>query len=396
MAKSIVILSLIFGILAIGFGGFFAKDRIEIISNSDAYAATVVECKWSKRRSIGKRSGRARNSYAPVAVSEEGYRAIGRLKFPKKSICEKWLGHEVTIFVDRRDTDKARIHSLFQFWLAPIILLSFIAFGFACIFMRQVLATLIFFGAFLAGGTALALEFKVFSSPLEHPNLQPINAEKALDICIAQALREENIERPDRLKRLTCKRRDLTDLTPIARLTSLEALDLSLNQIVSVKPLGSLQSLRELTLDGNRNLQSLSGLEDLHGLEILKVQCAGLIEIDAVSALTNLRHLDVSCNQVSSLAPITNLAKLEKLNIDENPNITTIAAAANKPALDVITLYRVPVSDVSPLFGNTNLRRANIGNNERVSCAQIEDLRSRLKTSAKIVGPKSCIKPASK
>ena len=74
MAKSIVILSLIFGILAIGFGGFFAKDRIEIISNSDAYAATVVECKWSKRRSIGKRSGRARNSYAPVAVSEEGYR----------------------------------------------------------------------------------------------------------------------------------------------------------------------------------------------------------------------------------------------------------------------------------------------------------------------------------
>lgn len=391
MAKSTVIIVVIFGILTVGFGTFFAKDRIDVIRNSDTYAATVIECKWSQRRSTGsKRSGRSRSSYAPVAVSEEGYRAIGQLKVSKKSVCQNLLGHKVTIFVDRNDTSKTRISSFSQFWFAPFILLFVTTFGLACIFMRQVLATVIFCGAFLVGGIAGAIEYKMFQDPLDPPNLQPINPDKVLSTCIDQAMRQENTERLDRLKKLTCKKMALTDLTQIAQLTSIEELDLSLNQIASVELLNSMRQLRVLTLDGNRTLKSLEGLQDLKQLEVLKVHCASLVDIDAIKGLTNLRHLDVSCNQISSLTPITNLTKLEKLIMDENPNITNITPTANKPTLEVITLYRVPISDISPLLGNTNLRRVNIGNNDQVSCEQIDALRSSLLPTAKMIGPKTC------
>jgi len=390
MAKSAVIFSLIFGILVVGFGAFFAKDRIESFRNSDTYAATVVECKHGRRRSADH-NHRSTSFYTPIAVSEEGFRAVGRLKVSSKSMCHNLIGHEVTIFVDRNDAEKTRIYSFSQFWLAPFILLSAIGFGVANLVKRKLVSLVVFIGAFGIGGTALALEYKAFHDPLDLPNLQPVNQEKAARSCIDYALRNKNFEDANQLKELTCKRRGLTDLTQFARLRSLEKLDLTLNQITSVKRLKSLTRLRELNLDGNRNLQSLEGLSELYDLEILKVHCAGLQNIDAVSSLTKLRHLDVSCNEISSLAPITNLKALEKLIMDGNPNITSLAPVANKPALEVITLYRVPTSDISPLFGNTNLRRANIGSNAGIPCSQIEELRSRLGKNARVSRPKDCI-----
>lgn len=391
--KLSIIFLLIFGILTAGFGVFLAKDRIETFANSDVHAATIIECEWKKQRSTGKRrKGAVRNSYAPVAVSEAGYRAVGGLKVSSRKFCEKMIGQEVSIFVDRLDSDKTRIKSFFQFWFAPFVWAGAVAFGVACVFQRKVMATLIFCGLFVFGGTAAALEFRVFASPLAQLNLQPVNGEKALQVCIDKAMRDENVERPDHLKRLVCTKRSLTDLSLLRQLTSLEALDLSSNQITSVKPLETLSQLRLLTLDGNRTLDSLNGVQALTRLETLKVHCAGLVEIDAVRGLKNLRSLDVSCNKFSDLSPVKNLDQLESLRLDDNPNITNLEPMANKPDLTVITFYNVPVSDISPLFGNPKLRSVNIGNKSQVPCQHIHELRSRLVKAAQIRGTKRCDK----
>lgn len=391
--KTNIIFVVIFAILSAGFGAFLAKDKIDTLKNSDAYAASVVDCEWKKQRSTGKnRKGSTRNSYAPVAVSEQGYRAIGGLKVSSRSFCEKMIGQEVTILVDRNDTEKTRIKSFSQFWFAPFVLLGGIAFGLACIFQRRIIATAIFCGVFLFAGTSAAIEFRVFGSPIEDPNLQPVDGKKALKTCIEQAMRQENTEDSRDLKKLTCKKRSLTDLSLLGPLISLEELNLNSNQITSLEPLGSLPQLRILTLDGNRTLETLNGLQGLKRLETLKVHCAGLVEIDAVKDLKNLRHLDVSCNKISSLTPITKLDKLEKLIMDDNPNITSIIPVSNKPELETITLYRVPVSDISPLYGNDKLWRANIGDAGKVPCEQIYKLRSGLVKSAQIMGPKACAK----
>lgn len=391
--KITIAFALIFAILVAGFGVFLAKDRIEVLANSDAYVATVIECEWKRTRSASRnRTGRYTNSYAPVAVSEEGYRAIGGLKVASRKFCEKMIGQEVTILVDRNDSEKTRIKSFFQFWFAPFLLLVAIAFGVACVFQNKLIATVIFCGAFLFGGGAAAIEFRIFRNPPEQPNLQPVDGKKALQVCIDEAMRQENTQQPDQLKRLTCTKRYLTDLSLLEQLSSLEELDLSSNQIKSLKPLGSLLQLRMLTLDGSRALETLNGLQGLSRLESLKVHCAELVEIDAVKDLKSLRHLDVSCNKFSNLSPITNLNKLEKLIMDDNPNVTSIVPVANKTELEVITMYRVPISDISPLFGNSKLRSVNIGNTTKVTCQQIYELRSGLMKSAQIRGPKACAK----
>ena len=106
--------------------------------------------------------------------------------------------------------------------------------------------------------------------------------------------------------------------------------------------------------------------------------------------MKSLRHLDVSCNQLSDLSPIADLDQLEKLNIDDNRDLTNIEPAANKPNLETFTMYRTAVGDLLPLMANENLRIINLGESEEFSCDQVEKLRARLVKGGRIRGPKYC------
>ena len=106
--------------------------------------------------------------------------------------------------------------------------------------------------------------------------------------------------------------------------------------------------------------------------------------------MKSLRHLDVSCNELSDLSAITELSLLEKLNMDDNRALTNIEPAAKKPNLETITMYRTAISDLSPLMANENLRSINLGGSGEFSCKQVETLRARLVKGGRIRGPKSC------
>ena len=391
--KTTVIGILIAVLVISGLTFIVAKDTIAGLAPSDTYSATIVKCDSKETRTKGRKlSGRMKvTMYAPVAVSKEGYQATGRVWRSSKSRCERMIGSETSISVNRANPDKMRIKSSLPFWVFPAIFLFFIG-GVVAILLRQTkLAIGIFVGLLLLVGTSFAIEFRVFQKrPAVEPNLQPIVPELALKACINQAMRNEDVQSARKLKYLTCKKRGLTDLSELGGLTLLEELDLSGNKITSLKRLSSLSKLRTLTLTGNKQLTSLAGLENLQSLESLIVHCAALREIEPVKILNGLRRLDVSCNAFSDLSPIKDLDKLEHLNIDSNRELIDISALANKPRLEVLGMYSTGVTDISPLFKNTKLRSVNIGGKGRVPCGQVNELRSRLSKPAQIRGVKHC------
>ena len=87
----------------------------------------------------------------------------------------------------------------------------------------------------------------------------------------------------------------VSDLTPLANLTSLRNLNVARNQISDIRPLAGLIGLTRLNLRNNH-------IRDLNPL-------AGLIE---------LTFLSVRDNRISDFSPLANLVNLEKLRINDN------------------------------------------------------------------------------
>lgn len=84
----------------------------------------------------------------------------------------------------------------------------------------------------------------------------------------------------------------LTDLSPLAKLTSLRFLDISGDLPTDITPLANLTNLRTLCVRGTR-VTDLSPLAGLH----------------------NLETLDLSYSTISDLSPLAHLTKLRRLNI---------------------------------------------------------------------------------
>lgn len=84
---------------------------------------------------------------------------------------------------------------------------------------------------------------------------------------------------PSSLRTLLAASNRLTDLTSFHHLSLLERLDISNNQLESVRHLASLRHLRELKADGNR-IASIDGLADLDSLVRVSLKGNSLTTLD--------------------------------------------------------------------------------------------------------------------
>ena len=98
----------------------------------------------------------------------------------------------------------------------------------------------------------------------------------------------------------------ITDLRPLVNLTNLIALSLWNNQVTDVSPLGSLTSLIYLNLANNR-VSDLNPLANLISLETLDLTHNRVGDINPLSGLTNLRALWIKGNPVRDLSPLAGL-----------------------------------------------------------------------------------------
>lgn len=121
-----------------------------------------------------------------------------------------------------------------------------------------------------------------------------------------------SLSQASHLKSLTLSGKALTDLSPLASLSGLESLSVTGTAIRSASFLSGMTGPRELTLMGNKELESVPELAGLTNLERLTLDSDELIASqDDLRALTGLRALKLRVSKnLSFLSPLTDLEEL--------------------------------------------------------------------------------------
>ena len=149
------------------------------------------------------------------------------------------------------------------------------------------------------------------------------------------------------LQHISLSQNIISDLSSLCNLTSLENISLGANNISDITPLGNLTSLQTLALNAN-NISDLSPLHNLTSLRTLALDGNNISDLSSLHNLTSLQFLGLGENNISDLSPINNLSALNVLHLHDN-NVSDIAPLQSLVSLERISLYRNPLTDWSPV-----------------------------------------------
>jgi hypothetical protein len=134
---------------------------------------------------------------------------------------------------------------------------------------------------------------------------------------------------------------DLTEIPPaIARLTNLESLALTDNNLKDVLPLCGLSNLKNLSLDDNKLTEIPSAIGDLNQLVELNLGENNLATIPTtIGKLTNLTRLYLSGNRLTAIpSTIGELTKLEMLILSENELLSLPVTIGNLARIRLVNV----------------------------------------------------------
>ena len=170
------------------------------------------------------------------------------------------------------------------------------------------------------------------------------------------------------------------DLTPLSSLTSLQILSIIGNRKITdldLTPLASLSDLQILSIGGNESLThlDLSPLSSLFSLQGLGISGnTSLIHLDLfpLSSQINLRNLVISRNlklESLDLTPLSLLRSLQQLEISYNDSLTCLDLAPlssleSLQGLDIWSNYFLRRLDLTPLSSLTSLQNLRIVSSE--------------------------------
>ena len=121
-----------------------------------------------------------------------------------------------------------------------------------------------------------------------------------------------------RLTRLRVESPDLRDLTGLEHAINLEDLSLGTVGMVSdLTPLANLTSLRNLNVARNQ-ISDIRPLAGLIGLTHLNLRNNHIRDLNPLAGLIELTFLSVRDNRISDFSPLANLVNLEELRINDN------------------------------------------------------------------------------
>ncbi len=168
------------------------------------------------------------------------------------------------------------------------------------------------------------------------------------------------IEHAVNLRGLSAYDGAISDVSPLAGLTSLLELYLYSNEISDVSPLAGLTSLLELYLYDNE----ISDVSPLRGLTSLRELVIGGNNISDVSPLAGLtlERLGLSATPISDVSPLAGMKSLESLSLGSNHNLTDLWPLAGLTSLWYLYLYDTPIWDLSPLADLRSLTFLRLGN----------------------------------
>ena len=166
------------------------------------------------------------------------------------------------------------------------------------------------------------------------------------------------------LRDLRLQNQGIQNITPLAKLSKLDTLDLEGNPINNITALADLTNLVNLFLDRTQ-INDLTPLAELTSLQSLSIDQNKIDDITPLAGLTNLWNLGASLTQINDIGPLAGLTNLEQLNLYGNqPEINDITPLAGLTNLVSLFLYDNKVDDITPLMDMTNLRWLNLGLNQ--------------------------------
>ena len=170
---------------------------------------------------------------------------------------------------------------------------------------------------------------------------------------------------------LYANNKGISNIKGLELATNLRELDLSQNPITDLRPLANLTSLESLSLwsvspnTPTLDIRPLATLINLKVLSLWKTRISA--DISPLAGLRKLRHLDLSHSNIENLRPLEGLIELRTLGIEGN-SITDLSPLTGLNLRELNTSNNL-IIDLRPLSGLKNLRRLDLSNN------LIEDLR---------------------
>jgi Leucine-rich repeat (LRR) protein len=157
------------------------------------------------------------------------------------------------------------------------------------------------------------------------------------------------ISKLSNLEAVTIHGGKIQDLTPLAGLTNLQYLDLSGNQISDLKPLAGLKNLHDLNLSDNK-VSDLGPLPSLPALEQLHLANNQVSDLGPLAGMKSPWLLDIKGNRVTDLSPLAGL-NWRYLYLDQNRISDLAPLIATMPQTGPTALAEVPFRTLS-LSGN--------------------------------------------
>jgi hypothetical protein len=147
-----------------------------------------------------------------------------------------------------------------------------------------------------------------------------------------------------KLNYLDLSHNHIENLAPLANLKNIERLYISLNNTISLAPLATLPNIRYLEILTHESI-SLAPLSQLRSLIELTIQGGNLNDSCNFPLIPNLRHLNISYNNLTKLPPLPPL--LEYINCQNN-QITDISPLAKLNHLEECFVSQNPVTTAPP------------------------------------------------
>ena len=148
------------------------------------------------------------------------------------------------------------------------------------------------------------------------------------------------------------------------------------NEISNLSPLSGLTSLERLDL-GDNSISDVSALRPrcLTSLEVLDLSSNSISDVSALSGLTSLETLWLGSNSISDITPLSGLTSLKTLWFSFN-SISDVSALSGLTSLESLSLSGNSISDITPLSSLTNLERLYLNNNSISDVSALSGLTS--------------------
>ena len=162
----------------------------------------------------------------------------------------------------------------------------------------------------------------------------------------------------------------LNDLSAIAGMSSIESLNLgSAEKLNDLKGIESLNCLKALTVSYNKKISDLTPLFNLQKLTDLKVSCRSINDLSPLKNIVSLKNLKISgCEALEELSPISNLPLLESLDLNGNQSLKDISPLVKLKCLRNLNLGNCSkLTELSPICRLHKLEVLNLSSNSRIT-----------------------------